>query len=314
MTFRKNILRKPLMLIPVLLAFGFMFATPMLLDAAAAPGGNGNGNGNGNNGGSGVPSNALLPDISPGIPKHLNIHNQQQNEWLRFTNVWANVGVGSLEFEPLFPDPNADEGATQDAFQNLYDDAGNFGMPSENIWSETVSEFIFHDTHNHWHINDIGEFSIRYADITNPSVPGDIALDVNGNEIASVKVGFCIADVFKYNGDESPTSQRIYWDCEVGLQGIQAGWVDQYHQSVEGNEINITDLPNGVYFLVHKWNPDNAFVDADASNDEAWMMFELSDSGNGNGNRQIDEIVGFSPECLPDGSTPGICGDISKNA
>ena len=70
MTFSKNIFRKTT-IIPVLLAIGLMFTTPMLLDVAAAPGGNGK---------SSIPNNALVPDISPGIPKHLNIHNQQQSE------------------------------------------------------------------------------------------------------------------------------------------------------------------------------------------------------------------------------------------
>lgn len=305
MTFLKTNFRKPLLILPVLLAIGFMFTTPMIMDVAAAKGGNGN-NGKG---GTTIPVDALIPDVSPGVPKHLAIHNQQQNEFLRFTNVWANLGPGTLEFEPLFPDPDANEGATQDAFQNLYDDEGNFGLTDQNVWHETVSQFIFHETHNHWHIDDIGEFAIRSYDPNNPNVPGDIIDDA-----FSIKVGFCVTDVFKYNGDESPTSQRIYWDCEVGLQGIEPGWVDQYHQSVEGNEIDITNLPNGTYFLTHTWNPTNTFVDADASNDVAWMKFDLVDANGGNGNRKIVEIEGFAPECQADGSTPGICGDISKNS
>lgn len=288
------------MMLPVLAAIGFMLTASLGSGIIAEP--------------QNVPENALLPDVTPGVPKHLNIHNQQQNEFLRFTNVWANVGEGTLEFEPLFPDPGADEGTTQDAFQNLYDDEGNFGLTDQNIWNDppginVVSEFIFHETHNHWHINDIGEFAIRTYDQNNPNVPGDIVDDA-----FSIKVGFCITNVFKYNGDESPTSQRIYWECEVGLQGIQPGWVDQYHQSVEGNEIDITDLPNGRYFLTHTWNPANAFVDADASNDVSWTLFDLSQNNNGNGNRKITIVNEFAPECQADGSTPGICGDINKNS
>jgi hypothetical protein len=307
MTFSKTIFQKPLLILPILLAIGFMFAAPMILDAAAAKGSNGNGNNNGGNDETTIPTNALLPDVSPGVPKHLNIHNQQQKEFLRFTNVWANLGPGTLEFEPLFPDPDADEGTTQDAFQNLYDDEGNFGLTDQNVWHENVSQFIFHEAHNHWHIDNVGEFAVRAYDPNNPDVPGDIVDDA-----ASIKVGFCITNVFKYNGEESPTSQRIYWDCEVGLQGIQPGWVDQYHQSVEGNEINITKVPNGTYFLTHTWNPANAFVDADNSNNVSWMKFELTDDGNGN--RKINEIEGFAPECQDDDSTPGICGDINKNS
>lgn len=296
------------MFIPVLLAFGFMFATPMMMDVAAAPGGNGNGNGNGNNGGNSVPENALLPDITPGVPKHLAIHNQQQQEVLRFTNTWANVGVGALEFEPVFPDPNAPPEETQDALQNLYDDAGNFGNPSEKIWEATVSEFFFHQNHNHWHVDDIGEFTVHSPDVNDPTIPGELATGTS-----TVKIGFCIADVYKYNGEESPTSQRIYWDCEASLQGIQSGWIDQYHQSVEGNEIDITNLVDGTYFLVHTWNPEGTFVDADVTNNVSWVEFELSQDNDGNGNRKITELTYFAPECQPDGSTPGICGEINKN-
>ena len=303
MTYTQKIFQKPFLILPVLVAIGFMLTIGVNSSTIAEP--------------QNVPDNALLPDVTPGVPKHLNIHNQHQNEVLRFTNVWANLGPGTLEFEPLFPDPNAPEEETQDAFQNLYHDESNFAITSENIWNDPVginkvSEFTFHETHNHWHVDDIGEFTINTYDWNDPlgveQFPGDIVDDTT-----SVKVGFCITNVYKYNGDESPTSQRIYWDCEVGLQGIQPGWVDQYHQSVEGNEIDITALDDGRYFLVHSWNPAGVFVDGDSTNDDAWVVFDLSDENNGNGNRKITIVHEFAPECQPDGSTPGICGDINKN-
>ena len=55
-----------------------------------------------------------------------------------------------------------------------------------------MSQFIFHETHNHWHIDDVGEFAIRAYDPNNPNVPGAIVEDA-----ASIKVGFCITNVFK---------------------------------------------------------------------------------------------------------------------
>jgi len=301
MTFSKTNFRKPLLILPVLLAIGFMFATPMILDVAAAKGGNGN------NGGSSGLDNALLPDISPSIPKHLQIQNTQQQEFLRFTNAWGNIGVGNLEYEPVIPIDNPNEAETQDALQNLFDADGNM------VFSEIVSEFEFHEVHNHWHIADIGEFAIRYVatDAEYNEIPGDVVVLPNGVQSASIKVGFCIADVYKWNGKNSPTSQRTYWDCEVELQGIQVGWMDQYHQSVEGNEVPMTDIPNGEYFLTHTWNPLNRFVDGNEDNNMSWMKFELSDDGNGN--RKITELDGFAPECKSDGTTPGFCGEISRN-
>lgn len=300
------------MILPVLVAIGFMLTTTIGSNITAEP--------------QNVPEDALLPDVTPGVPTHLNIHNQQQKEVLRFTNVWANLGPGTLEFEPVFPDPNdptPPEEQRQSALQNLYDDEGNFGITSENIWNDPpginqVSEFFFHPNHNHWHVDDVGTFSINAYDpyhldgLKQP--PGEIVPGPNPEDTTSVKVGFCITNVYKYNGDESPTSQRIYWDCEAGLQGIEPGWVDQYHQSVEGNEIDITHLDNGRYFLVHTWNPAGVFVDANPTNDEAWVVFDLSQENNGNGNRKITIVHEFAPECLDDGTTPGICGDIHKNS
>ena len=197
------------------------------------------------------------------------------------------------------------QGEKQEAFQNLYADEKYFGNPAKSVWHEVAGQFIYHPTHNHWHVDDVGDFSVR---VDNNGEPGKIAPGSN-----SLKIGFCIIDVYKYDGGNSPSSQKIYWDCETDLQGIQPGWADQYHQSVEGNQINISDLKDGTYFLVHKWNPLNLFVDADETNNESWVKFELTKNNNGNGNRKITILEEFAPECHPDGSTPGICGNIKRN-
>ena len=293
MTLTKKIFRK-VTILPVLFAIGFMFTTPMLLDVAAIPNGNGNGNNNG------VPDSALLPDIIPSIPKHLQVQNTQQTETLRFTNAWGNNGVGNLEFFPIIPGVDVLETETQDSLQRLYDENGNL------VWAEVVSEFEFHAAHNHWHIADIGEFAVRES---TPNGPGEIITLPDGETASSIKVGFCIIDVYKINGDNSPTSQRTYWDCEVTEQGIQSGWMDQYHQSTEGNEVPITNLAPGEYYLTNEWNPSGSFIDADETNNQSWMKFELTRDSNGNA--KVTEIAGFSPGCTPD--APGLCGDISRN-
>ena len=65
--------------------------------------------------------------------------------------------------------------------------------------------------------------------------------------------------------------------------------------------------------MVHKWNPFDAFVDKDNTNNEARVKFDLSQENNGNGNRKITILEEFAPECQADVSTPGICGEINKN-
>lgn len=294
-------------MLPILAAIGFMFSTPMLLDVAADHGGG--------NELPPVPDNALQPDITPGVPTHLHVHNQQQNEFLRFTNVWANIGEGALEFQegPV-------DGETQQAFQNLYDDEGNFGdiyaQPSTWVYHEILGDFIFHPTHNHWHIDDVGEFSVREFTDPNPALMGDEIIGDVAPGAENTKVGFCIVDVFRYEDEKSsPRSDKVYWDCETDLQGIQPGWADQYHQSVEGNEIDITNVPDGEYLLVHQWNPDGLFVDEDNTNNESWVKFTLEQPNNGNGNRKVTITGEYAPECdTQNGTTPGICGDIKKNS
>ena len=306
MTYTRNIFRKPLLLLPVLAAIGFMFSTPMILDVAAD-----------HSGGElpPPPDDALLPDITPGIPTHLQIHNQGQGEWLRFTNTWANVGDGSLEFQvgPVVEDK-------QIAFQNLYDDAGNFANiyveEPPYVYHEPLGEFIFHPGHNHWHIDDVGDFSIWEFDDPNPEVMGDEIPTIPAPGASNTKIGFCIIDVFRYDEvKSSPSSEKVYWDCEVDLQGIQPGWADQYHQSVEGNEIDVSAIPDGEYLLIHEWNPEGLFIDEDDSNNRSWVIFTLEQDNNGNGNRKATVTGGFAPECDVDGgTTPAICGDLHKNS
>lgn len=275
-------------LIPLLVAIGFLMTIPIVSDIDAKKGNNN------------IPDTALLPDIIPSIPKHLQVQNTQQTETLRFTNAWGNTGDGNLEFFPIIPEVNVSETETQDSLQRLYDAEGTL------VWSEVVSEFEFHESHNHWHIADIGEFAVREA---TPDGPGDIIVLSDGVTASSIKVGFCVIDVYKINGDNSPTTEREYWDCEVTEQGIQTGWMDQYHQSTEGNEVPITDLAPGTYYLTNEWNPAGNFVDESSDNNVSWMKFELARDSNGNA--KVTELEGFSPGCTPD--APGLCGEITRN-
>ena len=309
MTYTK-LVRKTTIL-PVLLAIASISASPFLMDASAdflptEP----------------VPDTAILPDITPGIPKHLYVHQGHQSEWLRFTNVWGNIGEGGLEFKPIIEVENPEEGTVTQAFQSLYDEEGEFRDSIVPVWSEIVTEFEFHETHNHWHIAGVGEFSVREAipildenDNVIEYEIGDIAILPDGDESTAIKVGFCISDVYPYDGTSPGTSLKWYWECEVGYQGIQPGWVDQYHQATEDNEINITGLTEGTYFLTHTWNPENFFVDENDENDTAWMLFEISKNNNGNGNRKVTELGGFAPACdLENDTTPGLCAEVTKNS
>ena len=227
----------------------------------------------------------LLPDLQTVIPLHLQIQNQHQRELLRFSNGVANTGAGPLRVRPEYPPANSAD--LQLAVQEVLDADGH-------VVSETVvSEFEFHPEHNHWHIDGVALFEIRIGSVDGP-VLGENA----------VKTTFCLIDWYKLEGN-SRTKDRVYWDCSGEYQGISPGWVDQYHHSLEGQSLDLTDAPEGLYYLVSTANPDRTFIESDYTNNTAWVGFQLRRDSKGNAKIQV---VDQSP-C----DSPGLCGESAPN-
>lgn len=227
---------------------------------------------------------AQLPDLRTVVPLHLQIVNKQQSEILRFSNGVANTGAGPWRMRPRFPVDSTLQ--TQDAIQEILDAHGNV------VEEKVVSQFAFHEEHKHWHINGIALFELRQGSPAGPVVGAN-----------SIKTTFCLIDWYKLEGN-SNTAERTYFDC-TSTQGISVGWVDQYHQSTVGQQLDVSGIPAGLYYLVSTANPDGIFIEQDYSNNTAWVGFVLTRDSNGN--PKID-IVSRS---LCD--TPALCGEGAPN-
>ena len=227
----------------------------------------------------------LLPDLQTVVPLHLGIMNEHQREILRFSNGIANVGRGDWRMRPLFP--LSDTLTTQDAIQEILD------ANSSVVQEVPVSKFEFHETHNHWHINGIALFEVRAGSPT--------GLVVGNN---SIKTTFCLIDWYKLE-DNSPTTERTYFECSGAYQGISPGWVDQYHQATDGQQLDITGVPPGRYYLLSTANPDGIFIEDDYTNNTAWVAFDLTRDSRGN---PKIKVVNYSP-C----ETAGLCGEDAPN-
>lgn len=228
-------------------------------------------------------SQGLLPDLKTAVPLHLSIQNDHQKEWLRFSNGVANTGQGPLQIKAVIP--ATDPTQTQDAIQQILDSDGNIAD------EKLVSQFTFHEQHNHWHIADVALFEVRARSVDGPLV----------NQ--SVKITSCLIDWYKID-DNSPTKERAYWECNGDLQSISVGWVDQYHQALPDIEVDITEAQPGLYYLVSTANPEKTFIETDTSNNTAWVSFQLKRDSNGNAKI---ELVGHS-DC-----EPGLCGEKIPN-
>jgi hypothetical protein len=224
--------------------------------------------------GKGTQSPGLYPDLRAAVPHHFTVQNTQQHEYLRFSNLIGNTGAGALRIRP---EHNTATGITT-GFQEIFDSAGNM------VVDQPVSEFVFHPAHNHWHITAVARFEIRTAlDDGRYGRWGDVF----GGQ--SIKTTFCLIDVIRLEGN-SNTPNRTYWDCFPDAhQGISAGWGDQYHQATEGQELEVTGAPPGVYYLISTSNPDGAFLETTLDNNTAWTSFRLTRDSKGNA--KITEVA-----------------------
>jgi hypothetical protein len=217
-----------------------------------------------------LPRDAHLPDLQTVVPSHLNLVNQQQSEILRFSNGIANTGKGPLELHPLSQDPKI----LNDAQQNIYN-AETAAAGAAVCSLPLTAAFFFHPEHNHWHLDNVARFEVR------PAEPNDGGFGGQWGAVfgQSVKATFCLIDWVPMNG--SKPGSRVYGSC-FGDQGISVDWVDQYHQSTEFQDVDITHAPPGIYYLVSTVNPVEIFLESNYANNVAWVSFELLRDSNGN--------------------------------
>ena len=185
-----------------------------------------------------LPAGALLPDLITVIPGQIQVVNPGKDgktELLRFSNAIANLGDGPWHMRPEFPLNTLDP---QKAIQELYDASGS------KVAEKVVSQFEFHPTHNHWHINGVALFEVR-ASRGGRTGGADIGAVYGRN---SIKTTFCLIDWIRYEGNSNngKKSDRVYFDCMGATQGISVGWVDQYHQATDGQELDITGAPGAL--------------------------------------------------------------------
>ncbi|MGR0219291.1 lysyl oxidase family protein [Agromyces sp. ZXT2-6] len=222
----------------------------------------------------GLPPGALLPDVIEEVPHHLQIQNTQQRESLRFSTTHINIGDGNLQIrgggqvEPCEID-GVDYDECTIATQEILDAEGNV------VATHDAGSAVFHPEHNHWHQSAVATFDIRSA--AEGDDPGDPE-HMTRVWVEGVKITFCFVDVefIGETGSEKKDKPRTYWECNGELQGLASWWADSYHQSTPLQELDVTHLPDGEYYLTHLADPDDHWIESDETNNFTWVKFRLT--------------------------------------
>jgi hypothetical protein len=207
----------------------------------------------------------MYPDIVEQI-SHLQIQNEHKREMLRFSTTHINIGDGPLQIRgggqvaACVIDGTAYDQCTY-ATQEVLDVFGNI------VHSQPAGVAFFHPQHNHWHQSGVARFEVRKGTL-------DGALVNTG-----VKITFCLVDTDQTDL-VTKGSNRFYFDCNALLQGISVGWGDNYHQSTPLQELEITGVTEGVYYLTHLADPENHWKESNESNNFAWVKFSVKRQGS----------------------------------
>lgn len=209
----------------------------------------------------------LLPDI---IIRENDLYDNEMSttvvpgrRHLKLSNATPNLGPGKLYLYGVLP---ANGDGTQDVRQRVYRSDGSF-------FDRTAGKFIFHPGHDHIHVENWSQFRIR--ELLPDSGVGPIIA-------AGEKTSFCILDLAVYNStlpNFDPDGQ--FHSCSSTIQGLSVGWVDIYSKDLPGQNIDVTDVPDGVYWLESVVDPDNTILEENENNNATRILVTIGDGSSG---------------------------------
>ena len=199
-----------------------------------------------------APAAVAYPDIQVMVPtSEISIgHPTQQTREFRFSHITWNGGAGPMEIRP---DYNSVTGTAQ-PYQRLYtyDASGNLQLVSELPMATTM---VFDAPADYrFPLSSFGLYAVG---------PGN---SVGALVAPSPKVDFCISeDYFVVNLPHTPSSPQH--SCgTTNLLGLAVGWGDKYDYTDAGENIDLTGVPDGTYWLRAIADPFHYLAESDTSN------------------------------------------------
>jgi hypothetical protein len=232
--------------------------------------------------GSAQAATIAYPDLQVQVPTSvISIgHPTQSTKSLQFTHITWNAGAGPLEIRPSY---NPATGISQ-GFQALYSSSGS-GTWTFNQTVPIVAPMI-------WTPPSDYRFQLTKFWLYNVAAGGGI-----GSLVAtSPKVDFCITPDIYVGGvpNTPPSPAYAQYDCTspTGTLGLDVGWGDQYDATDGGENIDITNVADGTYWLRAEADPYHYFAESNVANNITDT--ELTITGN-----RVTVIKQTNPDSTP---------------
>ena len=209
-----------------------------------------------------APGDPLLPDMFPLVSQEdeyvygwtLDTGEIPGRILLRLTTAMANRGRGAMELTggTSYPD------GTQDVFQRIFLEGGG-------STTRLAGKFIYHPEHEHIHFDNFATYNLR--DVTAGSGVGNV-------RASGDKISFCLLDIDHFATLPGSPASSHYDSCGQ-TQGVSVGWADIYDQSLPDQWIDVTDVPDGTYWLEVVSDPENRLTESDETNNAARIQINL---------------------------------------
>lgn len=193
----------------------------------------------------------LLPDITIWDEKlydtAIDTNQIPGRKLLRLSTGTPNIGWGRLEIRG----GEVINSTTQRVNQRVYRTDGTF-------WERPAGNFLYHSGHSHIHFENWCKYRLRRV-LANDGV-GEVLSE-------GQKTSFCILDL-QVHDTSNPyyNSAGFYRNCGSTVQGLTPGWADIYSKSLPDQWVDITDIPDGTYWLEAEVDPDDNLLESNETN------------------------------------------------
>ena len=150
--------------------------------------------------------------------------------------------------------------------------------------------YVVAPPHYHWHFLGFDRYELRRA--------GDFALLVRDH-----KSGFCIADHWGTAIGVAHGPPRFLGDCDqfhpearAVEEGSSVGYTDRYPANFHGQNLDVTNVPAGRYWLVHRANSDFHLREEHYGDDAASLLVRIAWP---NGHEDVPVVTPLPKERCP---------------